>query len=685
MDMTNPLLNIFSLPKFDLFHVKHVEPAIDYLLQKSQLSIDSLVGNSVAPTWQNFIEPMESLDNSMERVWGPVSHLDAVKNSDEWHEVYTKCLEKVTNYATNLGQNAGLFKKYAQLEQSEEYKNYSAAQKKVIENSLRNFRLSGIDLPTEKQIEFKDVSQQLSQLSSKFANNVLKSTQAWTKNIVNVDELAGVPETSLAMLKQLAEQKKLDGWLVTLDAPSYLAVMTYAENRQLREEVYRAFATRSSELANNPEFDNSDNIKQILKLRHQKALLLGFKNYAELSLATKMVDSTEQVTSFILDLVERSKEQAKQELDTLKTFAEQKMPGGGTHNAKLEPWDISFYAEQLKNATLNLSQEKLRPYFPVEKCLEGMFAITQTLFGVKVTERLGVNTWHEEVRFFDLFNNKNELIASFYLDLFARENKRGGAWMDTVVTRWKPSTGDLQLPVAYLVCNFTPAVSGKTACLTHNEVTTLFHEFGHGLHHMLTEMVHFEVSGINGVPWDAVELPSQFMENFCWTREGIDLMTAHLETGGVLPDELLQALQKSRGFQSAMMMLRQLEFSLFDLSAHTNYQAENPQPILELSQQIREQVAIIFPPEYNRFPNSFSHIFAGGYAAGYFSYKWAEVLSADAFSLFEEQGILNQFAGSKFKNTILANGGSKHPMELFKNFRGREPNVDALLKHSGIS
>lgn len=684
MDMTNPLLNIFSLPRFDLFHVEHVEPAIDYLLQESQRSVDNLVGSSLAPTWQNFIEPLESLDNSMERIWGSVSHLDAVKNSDEWHEVYAKCLEKVTSYSTNLGQNTGLFKKYKQLEQGKEYQEYCAAQKKVIENSLRNFRLSGIDLPEQQQQEFKAISLQLSQLTTAFANNILKSTQAWTKNITNVDNLAGIPETSLAMLKQLAEQKNLDGWLVTLDFPSYLAVITYAENRELRAEVYQAFATRSSERANNPEFDNSDNIKQILKLRHQKALLLGFANYAELSLATKMVDTIEQVMSFILDLVERSREQAKQELATLKTFAKQKLLGGGRQDAKLEPWDISFYAEQLKNETLNISQEKLRPYFPVKQCLDGMFTITKILFGVEVRERQGVNVWHEDVRFFDLFNNKNELIASFYLDLFARENKRGGAWMDTVATRWQPSTASLQLPVAYLVCNFTPAVSGKTACLTHNEVTTLFHEFGHGLHHMLTEMVHFEVSGINGVPWDAVELPSQFMENFCWTREGVDLISAHIKTGEVLPDELLQSLQKSRGFQSAMMMLRQLEFSLFDMSAHASYQPDDPQPVLEVSQQIREQVAVIFPPEYNRFPHSFSHIFAGGYAAGYFSYKWAEVLSTDAFSLFEEQGILNQLAGAKFKNTILAKGGSKHPIELFKTFRGREPNVDALLKYSYI-
>ena len=680
----NPLLDMTDLPKFDLFHVEHIQPAIDILLAENQAKIDELVADSTEPTWQNLIEPLEKLDNRMERVWGPVSHIDAVNNSDEWHEAYVACLDRVTDYGNRQGQNKGLFDKYQVIEASAEYQNYSIAQKKVIENSLRNFRLSGIDLPEEQQEKFKKISQQLSQLGSQFANNVLKSTQAWAKHITDITLLAGLPESAMGLLKQLAEQKELDGWLVTLDFPSYLAIMTYAENAKLREEIYQAFATRASELANDKQFDNSDNIKQILNLRHQQAELLGFEHYGELSLATKMTDSTEQVIGFIRNLVKRSKKQAKQELATLQAFASKKSPGGG-QDLKINPWDISFYAEKLKDETLSLSQEKLRPYFPVKKSLQGLFEITKILFGVTIKERFDVAVWHEDVRFFDLIDENKQVIASFYLDLFARENKRGGAWMDTVVSRWKTSSGKLQVPVAYLVCNFTPAVADKPACLTHNEVTTLFHEFGHGLHHMLTEMIHFDVSGINNVPWDAVELPSQFMENFCWTREGIDLMTGHVETGEVLPDEMLYALQKGRGFQSAMMMLRQLEFSLFDFLAHANYQIDAPQEILDLARETKEEVAVIMPPEYSRFPQSFSHIFAGGYAAGYFSYKWAEVLSADAFSLFEEQGILNPEIGSKFKNTILAAGGSVHPMTLFKAFRGREPEIDALLKHSNIA
>ena len=681
MQDSNPLLKIDSLPSFDLFHVEHIRPAVKILLAKNQQAINDLVADKSVPSWQNFIEPLEALDNRMERVWGPVSHLDAVKNSDEWHEAYTDCLDDVTNYVTQRGQNAGLFQKYQMIKQSDEFQQYSVAQKKVIENSLRNFRLSGIDLPTEQQQEFKQISQQLSQLASQFANNVLKSTQAWTKNILDKSELAGLPESAMGLLKQLAEQKELDGWLVTLDFPSYLAIMTHAENKKLREEVYQAFSTRASDQADDTQFDNSKNIKQILKLRHRKAQLLGFKHFGELSLAKKMVESTEQIVSFLRDLVNRSKPQAEQELATLKSFA---MQGEKSANHAVNPWDLNFYSEQFKNETLSLSQEKLRPYFPVEKSLQGLFEITKILFSVTIKERFDVAVWHEDVRFFDLIDENEQVIASFYLDLFARQNKRGGAWMDSVVSRWQTHNSELQIPVAYLVCNFTPAVGDKTACLTHNEVTTLFHEFGHGLHHMLTEMTHFDVSGINGVPWDAVELPSQFMENFCWTREGIDLMTGHVETGEVLPDELLSSLQKGRGFQSAMTMLRQLEFSLFDFLAHADYQPDDPQDILALSKQIKQEVAVMMPPEYNRFPQSFSHIFAGGYAAGYFSYKWAEVLSADAFGLFEEQGILNPKIGSKFKNTILIAGGSVHPMVLFKDFRGREPTVDALLRHSGL-
>lgn len=683
---TNPLLDINGLPRFDAFHVEHIKPAVETLIKENLEAIERLIEESIAPTWENFVQPLELLSNRLERVWGPVSHLDAVKNNDAWHEAYNECLAPITDYYAQMGQNKGLFDKFEALVNSTEYHSYTLAQKKVVENALRDFRLSGIDLPIEKQDEYKSISQKLSQLSSQFSNNVLKSSQAWSKHITDESDLSGLPETAMGLLKQLAEQrgekdgKSYSGWMVTLDFPSYLAVMTHADNRSLREEVYKAFATRASELADDPQYDNSGLISQILELRHQKAQLLGFEHYADLSLATKMAESTEQVTGFIRDLATQSKQQAEQELNKLKGFAKTLDPS----LADFQPWDVSYCSEKYKNETLSLSQEALRPYFPMEKVLGGLFKITETLFGVKVQQREDVKTWHKDVRFYDVMDSQNEVVASFYLDLYARENKRGGAWMDSAISRWKLPSGEIQTPVAYLVCNFTPPVGDKPACLTHDEVTTLFHEFGHGLHHMLTEMSHFDVSGINGVPWDAVELPSQFMENFCWHRESLDLMTSHIETGDCLPDELLQALQKSRGFQSAMMMLRQLEFSLFDFVAHAEYDPNEPKEILQLAQEVRDEVAVIQPPEYSRFAQSFSHIFSGGYAAGYFSYKWAEVLSSDAFGLFEEEGILNPDIGAKFKNTILAAGGSVHPMTLFKSFRGREPKVDALLRHSGI-
>lgn len=679
----NPLLLTDQLPNFEAFHVEHIVPAVDTLLSENLAEIETLVSLDELPTWQNFVEPLEALSNRLERVWGPVSHLDGVKNSDEWHQAYTSCLEKMTDFYTQMGQHQGLFKKFQQISQSSEFEQYSLAQKKVVENALRDFRLSGIDLPKDKQAKYKALTQQLSQLGSQFGNNVLKSTQAWSKLIEDKTELVGLPESAMGLLAQLAEQKEAyqgqKGWLVTLDFPSYLAVMTHADNRKLREEVYQAFATRASEKAQDPQYDNSENIEKILKLRHEKAQLLGFKHYAELSLATKMVDKPEQVIGFLRDLAQKSKPQAEKELATLAEFAEEKL---GIDD--LQPWDVTYASEKFKNATLSLSQEKLRPYFPFTKVLEGLFTITETLFDVSVLEKQGVSVWHDDVRYFEITDSTGQKIAAFYLDLYARENKRGGAWMDSAISRWRHPKGALQSPVAYLVCNFTPPIGDQPACLTHDEVTTLFHEFGHGLHHMLTEMEHFDVSGINGVPWDAVELPSQFMENFCWEREGIDQMTAHIETGEVLPDELFSALQQSRGFQSAMMMVRQLEFGLFDFLAHATYTPARPQPVLDLVDQVRREVAVIMPPSYNRFAQSFSHIFAGGYAAGYFSYKWAEVLSADAFSLFEEEGVLNPEIGVKFKNTILAAGGSVHPMTLFKAFRGREPKIDALLRHTGI-
>ena len=677
---TNPILNIAQLPEFDAFHVEHIEPAIDQLLADNRAVITQLTNQTETPTWQNFVEKLEHIDNRFERVWGPIGHLDSVNNSDEWHAAYNACLEKVTEYYTEVGQNKGLFDKFTAISESEAYQTYSVAQKKVIENALRNFHLSGIALPPEQQVEYQEISQKLSQLSSQFGNHVLKSTQAWTKNILDESELAGLPESALGLLQQLAQQKSLDGWLVTLDFPSYLAILTHADSRELRAEVYRAFATRASDQALNTDFDNTDLIEQIRLLRHQKANLLGFDQYADYSLATKMAESKEQVLGFLRDLAVKSKPQAEVELNTLSTFAANEL---GIED--LQPWDVAYASENLKNKTLSLSQEKLRPYFPVTSVLAGLFNITETLFGVSVREKHGVSSWHKDVRFFELIDDSGVLIGQFYLDLYARENKRGGAWMDSAVSRWKHQGGTVQTPVAYLVCNFTPPVGDKPACLTHDEVTTLFHEFGHGIHHLMTQMEHLDISGISGVPWDAVELPSQFMENFCWEREGLDLISADIETGEPLPDALFDSLKRSRGFQSAMMMVRQIEFALMDFELHSFYSTEEKEDILDLAARIREEVSVIKPPEYARQLHSFSHIFAGGYAAGYFSYKWAEVLSADAFSLFEETGILNAETGAKFKNTILAAGGSVDPMVLFKSFRGREPDIEALLRHSGIA
>jgi oligopeptidase A len=676
----NPLLNISSLPNFELFHVKHIEPAVTQLLSDNRAEIARLVSLTEIPSWQNFIEPLEVIDNRFERVWGPIGHLDAVRNSDEWHKAYTNCLEWVTTYYTEVGQNSGLYAKFNAIVDSLEFTNYTLAQKKVIENALRNFRLSGIALPAEQQSEYQEISQQLSQLSSQFSNNVLKSTQAWSKHITDESLLKGLPDSAKGLLKQLAENRELSGWCVTLDFPSYLAVMTHADSRELRAEVYRAFGTRSSDQAHNTEFDNTDNILKIRSLRHQKANLLGFDQYADYSLATKMAESSEQVLGFLRDLATKSKPQAKQELATLTEFAKTEL---GIDD--FQPWDVTFTSEKFKSVTLSLSQELLRPYFPVESALKGLFEITQKLFGIRIEAQKGVPVWHPDVRFFELIGDNEEVIGQFYLDLYARENKRGGAWMNSAISRWVHPQGDLQKPVAYLVCNFTPPLDGQAACLTHDELTTLFHEFGHGIHHLMTEMEHLDISGISGVPWDAVELPSQFMENFCWEKEGLALISSHIETGETLPDALFESLKKSRGFQSAMMMARQIEFSLTDFEMHAFYNPEHVEEIADLSQRIREEVAVIMPPEYSRFMHSFSHIFAGGYAAGYFSYKWAEVLSADAFSLFEEEGILNPETGAKFKNIILAAGGSVDPMVLFKAFRGREPNIEALLRHSRIS
>jgi len=668
-----------QLPKFSNMPLDGMAERVEGLLAEARRSIDAILASNAPASWSTVVAPLEAIDHEFERIWGPIGHLDAVCYSDDWHDMYESCLDKVTMYFTELGQNEALFARFVALENAPDFERLTLAQKKVIQHALRDFRLSGIGLPKEAQQDYKRITQRLSQLSSQFSSHVLKATQAWSLHLTDQARLAGLPESALGLLAQYAQQKDLPGWRVTLDFPSYHAVMTYADDRSLREALYKAYATRASELSDYPAYDNSALIDEIRQLRHQKALLLGFGSYADYSLATKMVQSPDQVVSFLEDLAQRAKPQAQQELSALADFAKRELG-----LSSLEPWDVSYVSEKLKEQRFNLSQEALKPYFPVETSLSGMFAIVSALFGIRIERLNDVDVWHPDVRFYVIRNEAGQEIAGFYLDPYARENKRGGAWMDVVQSRWRTASGELRLPVAYLVCNFTPPLAQQQACLTHNEVTTLFHEFGHGLHHMLTEMEQINVSGISGVPWDAVELPSQFMENFCWERESLDLLSKHVESGQPLPDEMLKSLKQTRHFQAAMMLLRQVEFSLFDFLLHLEYDAADPEDVLSLANRVREAVAVLMPPSYHRFSHSFSHIFAGGYAAGYFSYKWAEVLSADAFSLFEETGVLNQDTGRRFRNSILAAGGSVDPMQLFKQFRGRLPSIDPLLRHSGI-
>ena len=613
----------------------------------------------------------------MRAAWCPVSHLNAVCNSAQLREAYEACLPALSAYSTEMGQNRALFQAFEALAHSPQVADFDQAQLTILEHSLRDFRLSGIDLPEAEQKRYAEVQSKLSELGSTFSNQLLDATQAWTKHITDEAALAGLTESAKAQMAAAAQAKGLDGWLITLEFPSYYPVMTYAEDRALREEVYAAYCTRASDQGPNAgKFDNGPVMEEILDLRQELAKLLGFGSFAELSLATKMAETPEQVLTFLRDLAKQSKPFAARDLEQLQAYAtEQGCP-------ELKSWDVGFYGEKLREQRYSVSQETLRAYFPIDKVLSGLFDIVHTLYGIDIVELKGFDTWHPDVRLFEIKEN-GQHIGRFFFDLYARANKRGGAWMDGARDRRRTVAGELQSPVANLVCNFTPAVSGKPALLTHDEVTTLFHEFGHGLHHMLTEIEHAGVSGINGVAWDAVELPSQFMENWCWEPEGLALISSHYETGEALPKDLLDKMLAAKNFQSGLMMVRQLEFSLFDFELHATH--GDGRSVAQVLDGIRDEVSVMRPPAYNRFPNSFAHIFAGGYAAGYYSYKWAEVLSADAFSRFEEEGVFNPHTGKAFRQAILARGGSKAPMELFKDFRGREPSIDALLRHSGLT
>lgn len=678
--MTNPLLAMRGLPPFSAIRPEHIEPAVDAVLADNRAAIARLLDAGGGYTWENLVAPLEELSDRLRRVWSPIGHMNAVVNSPELRAAYNACLPKLSDYATELGQNEGLYRAYKSIADGPEWARLDTAQRKIIDNALRDFRLSGVALGPDEKARYKDIMQELSNLTAKFEENLLDATNAWHKHITDEGRLAGLPPTARGLLAQLAQQRGVEGWVVTLEFPSYIPILTYADDRALRRELYEAYVTRASDAGPHAgRYDNTPVMERILALRHESAQLLGFANYAEYSLAPKMARSTQQVLDFLTDLAGRSLAMARAELDEVRAFAREQ------HGVdELESWDVTYYSEKLRQHRYAISKEDLKPYFPESRAVDGMFQVVQRLYGLEVRERSGVDTWHPSVRFFEIHDERGELRGQFYLDLYARQHKRGGAWMDECITR-KRSDAGVQTPTAYLTCNFSPPVGNDPALFTHEEVLTLFHEFGHGLHHMLTRVDYPSVAGIAGVAWDAVELPSQFMENWCWQREALDMIAGHYQTGEPLPDELFRKMLAAKNFQSGMQMVRQLEFALFDFRLHLEYDPARGARVYEILDEVRAQVAVMRPPSFNRFPHSFSHIFAGGYAAGYYSYKWAEVLSSDAFAAFEEKGIFDRDTGLRFLSTVLEQGGSREPMELFVEFRGREPVIDALLRHSGIA
>jgi len=674
----NPLLENHILPPFESIRPEHVVPAIEKIIADNRQAIETLAQQPDV-SWHTLAAPLEALDDQLSQAWSPVSHLNSTMNSAALREAYQQCLAMLSEYSTWVGQNTALFKAFERLHQSDEFATLDTAQRKAIDNTLRNFRLAGVDLPADEKKRYGQIQARLSELSNTFSNQLLDATQAWYLDLDDAERLKGLPESALETLKANAEAKDKSGYRITLDVPSFLPVMTFAEDRELRREVYTAYVTRASDKGPKAgENDNAPVIEETLALRQELAQLLGFDSYADYSLATKMAESPEQVLGFLDDLAARAHPQAQREFNELEAFAKETL---GLD--VLNPWDTGFASEKLRQARYDISQEQLRPYFPAPRAVEGLFRVTGKLYGIRMAENPEAPRYHPDVQYFDVLDDDRP-IAGFYLDLYAREGKRGGAWMDVCRTRRQRENGELQLPVTYLTCNFTPPVAGKPALLTHDEVLTLFHEFGHGLHHMLTQQTVADVSGISGVAWDAVELPSQFMENFCWEREGLDLIAGHVDTGEKLPDELLDKLQAARNFQSAMQMMRQMEFSLFDFRLHHEYRQPSSADIQALLDDVRAKISVVPAATFSRFQNGFAHIFAGGYAAGYYSYKWAEVLSADAYSAFEEAGIFDAETGRRFRQAILEQGGSREAADMFETFRGREPSIDPLLRHCGI-
>lgn len=672
----NPLLYFAGLPKFDQIQAAHVTPAIDQLLGAGRKLLESLATSADAPTWDNFARPLEDMEEQISRAWSQVGHMNAVVNSPELRKAYNDNLSKLTDFYAGLAQDERLYARFRALRASQQYEKFSSAKRKIVENELRDFRLGGAELADDKKARFKQIQEELSKLSAKFEENIMDTTNAYSHIVENDKGLKGLPADAIEAALQAAKQDGKAGYKFTLHFPSYMPVLQYAENRQLRETLYYAYATRASEFGN-ADWDNTSLISEILKLRLEAARLLGFANYAEMSLATKMVDTPQQVTEFLHTLAKRAKPFARRDMQELTGYAKK------LGVADLQAWDVAFVSEKLREEKYAFSDQEVKQYFPEQQVLHGLFKVTETIFGVQV-KKSQAPVWHENAEFYEITDHAGHLMAQFYLDLYARNNKRGGAWMDEAITRRRITNG-IETPVAFLTCNFTAPVGDKPALFTHDEVITLFHEFGHGLHHMLTQVEEYGVSGIKGVEWDAVELPSQFMENFCWEWGVLRHMTKHVETGAHLPQELFDKMVAAKNFQVGMQTVRQIEFSLFDMRLHGEFDPNGKQTALDLIEQVRDEVAVVRPPKWNRFPNNFSHIFAGGYAAGYYSYKWAEVLSADAYSLFEETGVLSQETGRRFWNEILAQGGSRPALESFIAFRGREPNIDALLRHSGMT
>lgn len=677
--MSNPLLNDYDLPPFDKIKSDHIVPAIEKILQDNLNQIDQIV-QSKPSSWGALIKPLEELDDRLHKAWSPVRHMNSVVSETELRKSYNQCLPLITDYSTKVSQNQGLYEAFLSLSQHKDFDKQETSQKKVVTNALRDFKLQGIALSVQKQQQFKTIKKRLSGLESRFQDNVLDATDHWHLDIKDKAQLKGVPEADLQLFSKKAQDNQVEGYRLTLEFPCYYAIVTYAENQKLRETLYEAYITRASDQGSlKGQYDNTEIMREILKCRHELAQLLDYPTYAHYSLEKKMARSTQEVLVFLRELAGKAKPFAANDFKKLTEFAKQK---DGVES--LMPWDVSFYAEQLKQDQYAVSDEVLRPYFPIEKVLAGLYTVVQKTFGIQIREIQEVKVWHPSVRFFEVYDKKDELRGKFYLDLFARSKKRQGAWMDDAIGRRKKEDDTIQIPVAYVTCNFRPGVGEIPALLSHDEMVTLFHEFGHALHHMLTQMEHLDISGISGVPWDAVELPSQFLENWCWQKEALPLISGHYQTGALLPESLFDKLLSSKNFMAGMHIVRQLEFAIFDFRCHLEFDEQQKNQIQRIIDEVRAQVSVVPAVPYNRFQHSFNHIFSGGYAAGYYSYLWAEVLASDAFARFKEEGLFNPKVGEAFMTHILEKGGSEEPDVLFRLFRGRAHKLDYLLEDYGL-